>query len=119
MPKDNDTSGLERSSDRLGQRFSNTSESNESEDTENEPAESTQSANTNAASNADTGTTEWKPTTVYLPEDTRREFRRFLKRLTLDHPEIEDAEKRQLHTALIRAGMDHPDEVAELAEQEL
>ncbi|HET7323913.1 MAG TPA: hypothetical protein VFJ06_06250 [Halococcus sp.] len=119
MPKDNDTSGLKRSSDRLGQRFSETSESNESEDTTNESSESTQSANANSSSNEDTATTEWKPTTIYLPEDTRREFRRFLKRLTLDHPEIEDAEKRQLHTALIRAGMDHPEEVAELAEQEL
>ena len=119
MPKDNDTSGLERSSDRLGQRFSNTAESDESEDTPNEPSQSTQSTNAESSSNEKTGTTEWKPTTVYLPEDTRREFRRFLKRLTLDHPEIEDAEKRQLHTALIRAGMDHPEEVAELAEQEL
>ncbi len=119
MPKDNDTSGLERSSDRLGQRFSGTADSNESEDTTNEPSESTQSASADSSSNEDAGATEWKPTTVYLPEDTRREFRRFLKRLTLDHPEIEDAEKRQLHTALIRAGMDHPEEVAGFAEQEL
>jgi hypothetical protein len=116
MPKDNDTNDLERSSDRLGQRFS---ESNESENMTNESSESTQSANTASSSNEDAGATEWKPTTVYLPEDTRREFRRFLKRLTLDHPEIEDAKKRQLHTALIRTGMDHPEDVAELAEQEL
>jgi hypothetical protein len=116
MPNDNDTSGLEQSSDRLGQRFS---ESNESEDTATESSESTQSANADSSSNEAGATTEWKPTTVYLPEDTRREFRRFLKRLTLDHPEIEDAEKRQLHTALIRAGMDHPEDVAEFTEQEL
>ena len=119
MPKDNDTSGLERSSDRLGQRFSGTTEPNESEDTATEPPKSTQSTDTDSSSSEGTSATEWKPTTVYLPEDTRREFRRFLKRLTLDHPEIEDAEKRQLHTALIRAGMDHPEEVAELTEEEL
>jgi hypothetical protein len=119
MPNDNDTSDLERSSDRLGQRFSNTPESDASEDTENEPSESTQSTNADSSSTEEAEATEWKPTTVYLPEDTRREFRRFLKRLTLDHPEIEDAEKRQLHTALIRAGMEHPDEVTELAKEEL
>ena len=119
MAKDNDTSDLERSSNRLGQRFSNTSESNGSEDTEDGPTESTQSANADSSSDTNANATEWKPTTVYLPENTRREFRRFLKRLTLDHPEIEDAEKRQLHTALIRAGMEHPEEVAELADQEL
>lgn len=118
MTKDNDTSGLERSSDRLGQRFSGTSESNESENSETESTEDTQSANDETSSNGETTTTEWKPTTVYLPEETRREFRRFLKRLTLDYPEIEDAEKRQLHTALIQTGMDHPEEVAERAEQE-
>ncbi|GAA0452096.1 hypothetical protein MUK72_14360 (plasmid) [Halococcus dombrowskii] len=119
MPNDNNTSDLERSSDRLGQRFSNASESDASEDTGNGPAESTQSTNADSSSTEEAEVTEWKPTTVYLPEDTRREFRRFLKRLTLDHPEIEDAEKRQLHTALIRAGMEHPDEVAELAKEEL
>ena len=119
MQNDNDTSDLERSSDRLGQRFSNTGKPNDSEDTENEPSESTQSTNVDSSSTEESKATEWKPTTVYLPEDTRREFRRFLKRLTLDHPEIEDAEKRQLHTALIRAGMEHPNEVAEVAKKEL
>ena len=119
MSKENDTSGLEKSSNRLGQRFSNTAESNESEDTTNEPSQSTQAVDADSSPNKEVNTTEWKPTTVYLPEDTRREFRRFLKRLTLDHPKIEDAEKRQLHTALIRVGMDYPEEVAEFAEQEL
>nr|WP_233340433.1 hypothetical protein [Haloprofundus sp. MHR1] len=56
---------------------------------------------------------DWVPTTLYLPEETRREFRRFLKRLTLDHPEIESAKKRELHTALIQVGMEQSEAVAE------
>lgn len=118
MTEDKDTTGLEESSRRLGQRFSNSPESDESEEPADSTSETTQSAN-GESSKEDSATAEWKPTTVYLPEDTRREFRRFLKRVTLDHPEIEDAEKRQLHTALIRVGMDYPEEVAELTEHEL
>lgn len=118
MAEDKDTTGLEESSSRLGQRFSDSAESDESEKPGDSTSETTQSANTDS-SNKDSATPEWKPTTVYLPEDTRREFRRFLKRVTLDYPEIENAEKRQLHTALIRVGMEYPEEVAKLAEQDL
>ena len=118
MAEDKDTTELEESSRRLGQRFSNSSESDEPKEPADNSNETTQSANAESSSE-DSGTVEWKPTTLYLPEDTRREFRRFLKRVTLDHPEIEDAEKRQLHTALIRVGMEYPEEVAELTEHEL
>ena len=114
MAEDKDTDGLEKSSRRLGQRFSNSSEASESGEQSNE---ATQSVSTESSD--EESTVDWKPTTVYLPEDTRREFRRFLKRVTLDYPEIEDAEKRQLHTALIRVGMEYPEEVAELTEREL
>lgn len=55
----------------------------------------------------------FEPTTLYLPEETRTELRRFLKRITLDHPEIEDAQKRELHTALIKEAMEHPEEIAD------
>lgn len=118
MAEDKDTTGLEESSKRLGQRFSNTSESDEPEESSNNSNEDIQPVNAES-SNKDSDMVEWKPTTIYLPEDTRREFRRFLKRVTLDHPEIEDAEKRQLHTALIRVGMKYPEEVAELTKHEL
>jgi len=118
MAEDKDTTGIEESSRRLGQRFSDSPESDESGKPADSTSETTQPANTDS-SNKDSATPEWKPTTVYLPEDTRREFRRFLKRVTLDYPEIENAEKRQLHTALIRVGMEYPEEVAKLAEQDL
>lgn len=118
MAEDKDTDGLEKSSRRLGQRFSNSSEGSESREQSNDSKEATQSVSPESSDEEST-TVDWKPTTVYLPEDTRREFRRFLKRVTLDYPEIEDAEKRQLHTALIRVGMEYPEEVAELTEREL
>ena len=117
MAEDKDTDGLEKSSRRLGQRFSNSSEASESGEQSNDSNEATQSVSTESSD--EESTVDWKPTTVYLPEDTRREFRRFLKRVTLDYPEIEDAEKRQLHTALIRVGMEYPEEVAEFTEREL
>ena len=99
MTNDEDEDNLRRSTARLGNRFAGTQDEEDaqaqSDDAEGDDAEP-----------------EWVPTTIYLPEETRREFRRFLKRLTLDYPEIEDAQKRELHTALVRVGMEHPEDVA-------
>lgn len=90
---------LEKSSRRLGDRFSNVGKD---EPTDPDPPKQEQSDEP-----------EYKPTTLYLPEETRTELRRFLKRITLDHPEIEDAQKRELHTALIECAMEYPEEIAE------
>lgn len=60
---------------------------------------------------------EWVPTTLYLPEETRRDLRRFLKRLTLDYPDIEDAQKRELHAALVQVAMNQSEAVADRTEQ--
>lgn len=91
---------LEESSRRLGDRFSNVGEKSEPPDPDPPKQEQTDEP-------------EYKPTTLYLPEEIRTELRRFLKRITLDHPEIEDAQKRELHTALIKEAMEHPEEIAE------
>lgn len=102
MAKDKGENDLRRSTTRLGNRFVGGGD-DDGEPEEREPN--------------DDADPEWVPTTIYLPEETRREFRRFLKRLTLDYPETEDAQKRELHTALVRIGMEHPDEVAALTEE--
>ena len=94
---------LKRSTARLGNRFAG--------------AEGEQDVESQADADGEEETEpEWVPTTIYLPEEIRREFRRFLKRLTLDHPEIEDAQKRELHAALVKVGMEHPEDVAERTE---
>jgi hypothetical protein len=121
MDENTDDDNLTASTSRLGDRFA------QSATDENEPEEMTSDTGSDTSestsqSSADVETdlnSEYVPTTLYLPEDTRRDFRRFLKRLTLDHPEIEDAQKRELHTALIRASMEHPAEIAELAEEKM
>ncbi|KTG07841.1 hypothetical protein AUR64_02080 [Haloprofundus marisrubri] len=129
---------LERSTRRLGDRFgaakssagdsqqadgegdeSNSDQSETSSGTETEPTSSSGSnpeAETDDASSTEE-VPEWVPTTLYLPEETRRDLRRFLKRLTLDYPEIEDAQKRELHTALIQVAMDRPEAVADRTEE--
>lgn len=89
---------LEKSSQRLGDRLSDVGE-----ESPTEPSQPKQESDE----------PEYKPTTLYLPEETRTELRRFLKRITLDYPEIEDAQKRELHTALIEFAMEHPEEIAE------
>jgi hypothetical protein len=103
MSEDNGEDSLRRSTTRLGDRFAG--------------SQSTEGTEKSGDEKPDGDEPEWVPTTIYLPEETRREFRRFLKRLTLDHPEIEDAQKRELHTALVRTGMEHPEEVAERTEE--
>lgn len=120
MDKDTGDDNLAASSNRLGNRFAGSS-AEESDSDHDDPADS--SDDPSESHSSDTGDTadspEYVPTTLYLPEETRRDFRRFLKRLTLDYPEIEDAQKRELHTALMRASMEHPSEIAELAEEEM
>jgi hypothetical protein len=118
MDENTDNDNLAASSSRLGNRFnSGTDESKpekEPSDTDSDASESPSQSSSDAGTDA-----EYVPTTLYLPEETRRDFRRFLKRLTLDHPEIEDAQKRELHTALIQASMEHPTEIAELVEEKM
>lgn len=60
---------------------------------------------------------EFEQVTVYLKEDTKREFERFLKRLELEHLVVEDATKSQEHEAFIRVAMSHPDEFVESLEE--
>lgn len=97
---------LEKSSERLGVRFSDVGGEEDS------PSESPD--NTEPSSSADP---DYHPTTIYLPKETRKEFRRFLKRLTLDYPEMEEAEKRELHTAFIEAAMNQSEHFIEQMEE--
>ncbi|WP_224338511.1 hypothetical protein [Haloprofundus halobius] len=131
---------LRRSTRRLGDRFGTASDSSEDDVRESEtndgPPVDDKSTNDSTADSASSAASdsepvserskqnakrgiepEWVPTTLYLPEQTRREFRRFLKRLTLDHPEIEEAQKRELHAALIQVGMEQPEAVAERTDE--
>jgi hypothetical protein len=122
MDKETGDDNLAASSNRLGNRFAGSSadesESNQkASDNTADASPGSQSSATGDEENEETP--EYVPTTLYLPEETRRDFRRFLKRLTLDHPEIEDAQKRELHTALMRASMEHPSEIAELVEEKM
>lgn len=121
MDENTDDDNLKASSTRLGNRFTN-SGADESDSTGGSSDTAAETSESPSLSSSDAGTetdTEYVPTTLYLPEETRRNFRRFLKRLTLDHPEIEDAQKRELHTALIQASMDHPTEIAELLDEKM
>jgi hypothetical protein len=111
---------LQRSTKRLGDRFGTTSDESETRSDAATRNDSSSAGDESASANAtDTSEPNWVPTTLYLPEETRREFRRFLKRLTLDYPEIEDAQKRELHTALVRAGMEDPEAVADFADEQV
>lgn len=101
MSKEKGEDDLEKGASRLGDRFSGSSEAGDGEQTAEEQPEQI----------------EWVPATLYLPEERRKEFRRFLKRITLDYPEIEDADKRELHAAALSVAMDHPEQVAETAEE--
>lgn len=121
MTDDDTTDELEASSRRLGDRFAGKSSDTSSPDQEDSDSEQ-ESQPTQESSPSDTDTqttTEYVPVTLYLPEETRRDMRRFLKRLTLDHPEIEEAEKRELHTALVHASMEHPEEIADLTKEKM
>lgn len=121
MDENTDDDNLAASSSRLGNRFTN-SEADESDLEEESSDTDADTSESPSQSSGDVGTEtddEYVPTTLYLPEETRRDFRRFLKRLTLDHPEIEDAQKRELHTALIQASMEHPTEIAELVNEKM
>lgn len=111
---------LAASSNRLGNRFAGSSAEESDSDQDAPDNDSDISSESQSSATDDTeDSPEYVPTTLYLPEETRRDFRRFLKRLTLDHPEIEDAQKRELHTALMRASMEHPAEIAELVEEKM
>ncbi|WP_224271129.1 hypothetical protein [Haloprofundus salinisoli] len=123
---------LQRSTRRLGDRFGAATDTSDRsrrsvEETDEESAadsgaESASSAESDPRDETDSESEtdkepEWVPTTLYLPEETRREFRRFLKRLTLDYPEIESAKKRELHTALVQIGMEQSGAVAERTDE--
>lgn len=122
MSNETGDDNLASSSARLGDRFAGSS-ADENESGQDAPVEEQDSSPASQSSSTATEETEdspeYVPTTLYLPEETRRDFRRFLKRLTLDHPEIEDAQKRELHTALMQASMEHPSEIAELVEENM
>lgn len=121
MTDEENTDELAASSRRLGDRFAGKSSSSSSPDQE-DPDSEQESQATQESSSSDTDTqtaTEYVPATLYLPEESRREMRRFLKRLTLDYPDIEEAEKRELHTALIHASMEYPEEIADLTKERM
>ena len=122
---------LARSSQRLGDRFSRKDSADSADEGNTEDAASSprngQATNSAASGTADDaeGETEpeseskpeWKPATIYLTEDTRKEFNRFLMRVQLNHPEIEEMNKRDIHEGVILAAMERPDEVAAIVEQ--
>lgn len=122
MSKDKGEDELEESASRLGDRFGGASSGGEkgSSDGQTDVRENPDSAESQPEKEGrgeGEEIDEWVPATIYLPESKRTEFRRFLKRLTLDHPEIEDAEKRELHTGVIETAIDHPGDVAEHVEE--
>lgn len=122
MDKETDDNNLRASSTRLGNRFADSSpdESESEQDASDDKSDTSSESQSSSTDDEETkDAPKYVPTTLYLPEDTRRDFRRFLKRLTLDHPEIEDAQKRELHTALIQASMEHSTEIAELVEEKM
>ena len=119
---------LTRSSQRLGDRFSR-GESADEESTE-DAASTHQNSRTNDGATSEAtddaeGETEpesepepeWNPATIYLTEDTRKEFNRFLMRIQLNYREIEEVNKRDIHEGVILAAMEHPEEVAAIVEQ--
>lgn len=103
MPDDDN---LSETSSRLGDRVSRMGDQND-EETADAPAPPSPETDDQP---------DYQPTTIYLPEAQRTELRRYLKRITLDFPEIEDAQKRELHTALITVAMEHPEEVVEVVD---
>lgn len=112
MSKDKGEDKVEEDAGRLGDRFSGSTSADKNPDREADNREKTEEKPAEEKKDS----VEWVPATLYLPEDQRKEFRRFLKRVSLDFPEIEDADKRELHTAAIRAAMENPEKVAEHAE---
>lgn len=119
---------LTRSSQRLGDRFSRGDSANQ-EDAEDaasiqQNSRASDSATSESTDDIDAESEsesepepEWKPATLYLTEDTRKEFNRFLMRIQLDHPEIEEVHKRDIHEGVLLAAMDRPDEVAAIVEE--
>lgn len=116
MSKDKGEDELKKGAGRLGDRFSKASSEEETDTGDTEAGKDESSTSESNQQEAEDDVDEWVPATIYLPESKRKEFRRFLKRLTLDHPEIEEADKRELHTGMVEAAMDHPEEVAEYVE---
>ena len=121
MDEETGDDNLAASSNRLGNRFAGSSadESEPDQDIRDDTSDSSPASQSAAVDDESEDSLEYVPTTLYLPEETRRDFRRFLKRLTLDHPEIEDAQKRELHTALMRVSMEQPSEIAELVKEKM
>lgn len=113
MSKDKGEDKVEEDAGRLGDRFSGTGSTSKTDDREADNEENTEEK----PAEQEKESVEWVPATLYMPEEQRKEFRRFLKRVSLDFPEIEDADKRELHTAAIRAAMENPEKVAEHAEE--
>lgn len=48
--------------------------------------------------------------TLYLQNDTKRSFERWMKRLELDHRIVEDTPKQERYDTLIQLAMEHEDE---------
>lgn len=56
---------------------------------------------------------EYKRATLYFRQPLKKEYDRWLKIMELEHEVAEEAERREIHEAIIRTAMDNVDQIIE------
>lgn len=85
---------------------------------EQQTQEETENEDTRRETGEDNSTEEeYEQVTMYFFRPTKQKFRRWMKKMELNHDSVFDSNKRPRYEALVRVAMDHEEEFVEELEK--